>query len=365
MVAVAILAMASGLYLWWSIPLTSGPASLITDRQVLAYVSAFEFSSPATEAFLEQLTEEPHPFGSTRQNMLQKWLLEAIKTHSTQSYIQPFQADTPNPLLLNRTDLPAPLTIAKSGANILALPAQARPDQDCVVLIASHYDSKDLSPRRYVGANDSASSSAALLGLLHYLGQQQPPLKLRCQLGVVWFDGEESVLPEWHDGLWRHPVKIVDNTYGSRFLAGSLQACPLLLSNPRTDLDPRSPHPPLCLPDPFPRMRLEALILLDMIGSPGLRLTPAEGSHPDLQRWVTQAAAALGYQDLVAHKSQRIEDDHVPFLERQIPAVNLIDFEHLGHWHQESDTLATISRESIEKTAKIALFLGLTMASSP
>ena len=49
-----------------------------------------------------------------------------------------------------------------------------------------------------------------------------------------------------------------------------------------------------------------------------------------------------------------IEDDHIPFAQRGLPVINLIDFENLATWHQPSDSLANLDLSSIEKVSRLA-----------
>ena len=55
--------------------------------------------------------------------------------------------------------------MTRTGRNIWAFLGQDTAPK-CLVLLASHYDTKDLGAVVYRGANDGASSSAALLALL-------------------------------------------------------------------------------------------------------------------------------------------------------------------------------------------------------
>ncbi len=53
-------------------------------------------------------------------------------------------------------------------------------------------------------------------------------------------------------------------------------------------------------------------------------------------------------------------DDHVPFLERGVPAIDLIDFNYgpgNAFWHTTQDSLDKISAQSIKTVADFALGL--------
>ena len=45
-------------------------------------------------------------------------------------------------------------------------------------------------------------------------------------------------------------------------------------------------------------------------------------------------------------------DDHVPFLQRGIPAVDIIDFDY-PYWHTVDDTLDKVSAEKLEEVGRV------------
>jgi Zn-dependent M28 family amino/carboxypeptidase len=44
-------------------------------------------------------------------------------------------------------------------------------------------------------------------------------------------------------------------------------------------------------------------------------------------------------------------DDHVPFRERGIPAIDIIDFDY-PYWHTTQDTADKVSAESLERVGR-------------
>jgi Peptidase family M28. len=78
------------------------------------------------------------------------------------------------------------------------------------------------------------------------------------------------------------------------------------------------------------------MVLLDMVGDANLDIC-VEGhsqlSSPDLVDRVWSAAERLGYGHAF-HREVRyhILDDHVPFIEKGIPAIDIIDFDY-PYWH--------------------------------
>ena len=192
------------------------------------------------------------------------------------------------------------------------------------VLIGCHYDAKKfLSTPGFQAANDGASGVAALLAMIRALDQYpaKPPFSLR----FVFFDGEEC--------LYKYGEN--DGLHGSRALAlkyeqsGELKNC-------------------------------RAMILLDMIGDRDLNLTLPANSSPALTaaltRIIRQHFPVLRFEKL----SYDMLDDHVPFFQRGVPAVDLIDFNYgpgNSNWHTAGDTLENISAQSICTAADLTFAL--------
>ncbi len=321
-------------------------------RAAKEWANAFQFDTKIGSQDLEAFTLSPHPFGSRRQNELSAYLMARLKDMGAKASVQEFTSLVPN-----RDYTPGsmrPITLNKNGANILGY-IESSPQAQCLVIFASHYDSKELPGQRYVGANDSASSSILLLQMVSFLVKNKNNLagKLPCNIGFVWFDGEEAVLSNWDDGIKSHPSKLRDNTYGSRFLAGKLGPC-------QKNFERQGPQTCFDVPIWKDAGPLKALILLDMIGSPDVSLTRDRNSSPELMKLVEKGLKEFGNFIPLSQREQNIEDDHIAFCQKGILCLDLIDFNHLDHWHQPSDTAETLSFESIEKIGKIALFLALS-----
>ena len=192
------------------------------------------------------------------------------------------------------------------------------------VLIGAHYDAKKFfSTTGFQAANDGASGVAALLGMIRAL--EQHPGKPSYTLRFVFFDGEEC--------LYNYSEN--DGLHGSRALArhyektGELKKC-------------------------------RAMILLDMIGDRDLNLTIPANVSPALSGRLEQLIAKL-HPELRREKlAYDMLDDHVPFLQRGVPALDLIDFDYgpnNSYWHTAGDTLEHISAESICTAADLTLAL--------
>jgi Zn-dependent M28 family amino/carboxypeptidase len=190
-----------------------------------------------------------------------------------------------------------------------------------VVVVGSHYDTKSFERFRFVGANDGGSSAGVLLEMARVASAQ-------LDLWFVFFDGEEAMVEYGpSDGLW-----------GSRHFIGELKRAGQL-------------------------EQTKAMVLLDMIGDAHLDIgIPSNGDGALIQQ-VFDAARAAGTRDYFGYRGGALLDDHEPFLEAGIPAVDLIDFTYGSkpgmndYWHTEKDTLDKISPQSLEIVGQTTLRL--------
>lgn len=321
-------------------------------------VEGFKVSQEVGRLDMSVLTQEPHPFGAPRQKYLAGWLENKIKEARWSVLSQSFESNVPNP---EAPDKPgAPITLKRQGQNVIAAGGVVKA-APCVVALASHYDTKIVEGTSYVGANDSGSSTLALLQIMSDLSGRGTEIlekagansPLVCDIALIWFDGEEAVLPGWGDGLITHPARIVDNTYGSRDLAGRMSTCTYLQTKA------------MCLPADLGGRPLVALIVLDMIGSPQLKLVKDSFSSPWMVKHFIKVSGKLGLESILEQTSRGIEDDHIAFVKKGVSALDIIDFSNLTYWHTQGDYADKISYDSIEKASKIGLALALDIATRP
>ena len=189
-------------------------------------------------------------------------------------------------------------------ANIRAQRTGSEPGS---ILVGGHYDTKrfDFS---FVGANDGGSSTALLLEL----ARVTDGLELTHTLEFIFFDGEEAVL-DWTP---------TDSVYGSRF-----------------DIDRRF--------DDGTLGALKALVLVDMVGDRDLSFLDEAASTDWLKTIIWDTSRALGYGQHFSNASSLIEDDHVPYLNAGIPAIDIIDFDY-PYWHTPGDTVDKTSADSLK-----------------
>ena len=104
------------------------------------------------------------------------------------------------------------------------------------------------------------------------------------------------------------------------------------------------------------------MILLDYVGNRGLRL-PREG-FSDVGLWARlRAAAERAGQGrfFPATTEESIYDDHYPFLQRGIPAIDLIDWSYRPCDDKPCDNLSKISQRSLDATGESVLELLRTL----
>jgi glutaminyl-peptide cyclotransferase len=244
----------------------------------------------------------PHPPGSAGISHLQTYLISQLQRMGLQIEQQVFLASTPV----------GPVSMKNISAKIPGC-------TDQIVIIGSHYDSKLTPGSVFVGANDGGSSSGLLMELARVLSRQ----KGGCTYWVVFFDGEEA-LQKWSTD---------DSLYGSKYFASSLRLKGLT-------------------------RQIKAMILLDMVGDKDLMLEQDNASTGWLVDLMQQSARELGYGTHLSPHQTAMEDDHIPFIQAGIPAVDLIDFSYGFnnlYWHTSSDTLEKISPKSLKVTGDIVL----------
>jgi len=198
-----------------------------------------------------------------------------------------------------------------------------------VIVLASHYETNyNLRNIGFVGANDGACTSALLIAIGQYL-RAHPPQGY--SVWLVFDDGEESV-----SGTWTAQ----DSLYGTRHLAAKWYA-------DGTD------------------RRIKAFLVADMIGDKDLNIDKVTNSTPWLLDALRTAAKNTGHSASIFRHSEEVQDDHLPFLQRGVPVLDVIDAHYGpstfsspdGYHHTADDTLDKISPQSLQVSADIFLEL--------
>ena len=100
----------------------------------------------------------------------------------------------------------------------------------------------------------------------------------------------------------------------------------------------------------------QAVILLDMIGDENLNIHIERNSNIELSDEIWSTAQLLGYEkNFINTPKYSISDDHIPFIEAGIPAVDIIDFDY-PYWHTTADTIDKISADSLAIVGSTILF---------
>ncbi|MER3428785.1 MAG: hypothetical protein C4334_11940 [Pyrinomonas sp.] len=251
----------------------------------------------------------PRPAGSAELARAREYIIGELRSYGLKTWTDEFTAQTP--------------IGPRRMANVVAeLGGQSRD----VIIIASHYDTKYYRKFRFVGANDGGSSTGAVLEIARVLAARHE--RPRFTYWFVFFDGEEAFCEGWTDcGTPENP----DNTYGSRRFASRLEK--------EGELN-----------------RVLALVLLDLVGYKNLELARDTMSTRWLVDLIWQTAREMGYGNYFIEREEGIGgDDHVPFLQKGIEAVDIIQLSTYPYWHTPEDTLDKISPRSLKAVGDVVL----------
>ena len=208
--------------------------------------------------------------------------------------------------------------------NIIYTPPNFDSDQPYFLLLA-HYDSRLLADndpdpimrkQPVLGANDGASGVAVAIELGHVLRTYHNISNFK----ILLVDAED----QGNIGGW-------DWLIGSRYFVSS---------------------------ELFQKEEISFVLLFDMVGGNNAifkREGYSDSYAHSLVSMIWNTAAELGYDQFFINKSWiRIIDDHLPFLEQGIPAVDIIDDfrKNYKFWHTINDTLDQISIETLEAVGR-------------
>jgi Zn-dependent M28 family amino/carboxypeptidase len=96
-------------------------------------------------------------------------------------------------------------------------------------------------------------------------------------------------------------------------------------------------------------------VVIDMVGKRDLNLAWEVNSRnqaSNIVDLVWQEARELGIKNFRSVPGPQVFDDHVPFLNASIPAIDLIDFD-FPEWHTTRDTPAACSPASLEEVGRL------------
>ncbi len=169
------------------------------------------------------------------------------------------------------------------------------------------------------GANDGASGVAVLLEVAELLKNRAPSVGI----DLVFVDAEDLGTRQNPDGFCRGAREFVQ-----RMVAGTAP-------------------------------RVSAAFVFDMIGDRSLDIHPevrASREAANLVQLVLDGAHATGGSHFASDPRYNLDDDHIPFLDAGIPAVDIIDFDYRA-WHTVSDTPDSVSAASLAEVAAVAAWI--------
>ena len=187
------------------------------------------------------------------------------------------------------------------------------------IIIAAHYDSRLLSDRDPItnqrsdpvpGANDGASGVSVLLELANSLQNINNK-----SIWLVFLDAEDNGnIPGW------------DWLLGSKYFVSELKTKP------------------------------RAVLIIDMVGDKDLNIFIEKNSYAKLSTEIWKAAKSLGNEKYFINIAKySILDDHIPFIDAGIPAVDIIDIDY-PYWHTTEDTIDKVSENSLEIVGSTLLY---------
>ena len=198
--------------------------------------------------------------------------------------------------------------------------------KDGIIVLVSHYETNyPLRDIEFYGANDGAATTALLIEIGNVLRAHPPE---GYSVWLVFDDGEEAV-KEWGPS---------DSLYGTRHLAAKW-------SNDGT------------------LAKIKALLVADMIGDKDLNIDHVDNSTAWLLDLLKVAAKNTGHSANIYKYNEAEEDDHLPFAQRGVPVLDVIDAHYGpstqaspdGYHHTAEDTLDKVSAKSLQISGDLFL----------
>jgi Zn-dependent M28 family amino/carboxypeptidase len=190
--------------------------------------------------------------------------------------------------------------------------------KDGVIVLATHYETNyPLKNINFVGANDGGSTTGLLMAIGDQLRAQTTGGK-KLDGYSIWllFDDGEEAIQNWTDS---------DSTYGTKHLAAKWGRDGTLT-------------------------KIKAFILTDMIGDKDLDIQQESRDAGWLVDLVRQAAKKYGDEKYFFKQEMEVEDDHLPFVKRGVPSIDIIDLNYgpnNSYHHTDKDTMDKISAHSL------------------
>lgn len=290
------------------VTMSSRSGSRSTDRAIDTPPITFD-GERAMQHARKQVEIGPRPAGSAELAKTRDYIISELRSSRLSVTTDEFTATTP-----------------AGEKKMVNITAQVVGESRDVIIIASHYETKLYKDMQFVGANDPAASVGTLLEIARVLGNSRE--KPALTYWFVLFDGEEAFCENWDDCS---KPGAPDNTYGSRHYVSQLSQ--------KSELG-----------------RVRGMILLDLMGYKDLELGRDDMSTRWLQDIIWKKGKELGHASIFVNRAEGVGgDDHEPFLEAGVPAVDLIQLNGYPHWHKPTDTIDKISSKSMKIVGDVVL----------
>ncbi|ORX54649.1 hypothetical protein BCR36DRAFT_581533 [Piromyces finnis] len=225
------------------------------------------------------------------------------------------------------------------------------------LVLAAHYDSKYFNNIKFIGATDSSVPCAILMDIAENLNfalesrdekilkeQGEEGLKKSTTLQMIFFDGEEA-FQDWTN---------TDSIYGSKHLAEKWDK-ETLYGTTSTKLQ-----------------SIDVLVLLDLLGTKNPTFTNYYKSSEAYFNSLAEVESMLNDQKqlltssdinnnkyfsksegLIGTTKLFIDDDHKPFLRKNVPILHIIPYPFPNVWHKVDDNANALDEDTIKDLALI------------
>lgn len=212
-----------------------------------------------------------------------------------------------------------------SGNNLWASFINPKPHANQRIMLGAHWDTRPISDqesdssKQYLptpGANDGGSGVAVLLELARIFAANPPPVSV----DLVFFDLEDM---------------------------GNIDNLPFAIGA-RAFVERNRFYRP------------SAGIIVDMVCDKNLTIPQERYSKTKASALIDQIWKIAARQNATVFSKDQgayIQDDHLPFLEANIPVIDLIHYPFPDYWHTSEDTVDKCSSNSLEQVGNVILSL--------
>ena len=212
-----------------------------------------------------------------------------------------------------------------SGNNVWASFINSKPHSNQRIMLGAHWDTRPISDQESdsskqhlptPGANDGGSGVAVLLELARIFAANPPPISV----DLVFFDLEDM---------------------------GNIDNLPFAIGARAFVKRNRFYRP-------------SGGVIVDMVCDKNLSIPKELYSKTQATELVNRLWEIAAQQEATVFSENQgayIQDDHLPFLEANIPVVDLIHYPFPDYWHTSEDTLDKCSSDSLRQVGNVLLSL--------